>query len=645
MGDTAAGMSAFEQQQLRHLEFLRLQDRLGHLFTRTTTNNYGGSTTKGLSDLKPLWDRIGPHPRWLQLMSPEQLSLLLSFDERLEYRCGEDLTQLPPGFIECVLSRLPRLQRCVLSNVELACNHPELLTAPLLCERPFPELRHLDLRRSSICDDELAALLRIMPRLETCDVRGCFNLSWAGMEAALRLASAEGRPHLALQPATQEEKAGEHDWLFALYGCHLNQAEGGLLGLWRAVQADESGNLWEGMMNPAQLNMLMHHDLRESFRVEGADNEGLVCDTMKNILSRLPRLHTIVLRHMKVCLSVTALWDIPNPFPELRELYIEDSDVEARLVLDLVKTLPNLEVLGLKGCYKVSWRVLELARATCGARLRVLPDSREEKMKADEAAQDAQWLQIESSEAQHEFSRLSREYRPVLRKMEAAGTTDTIGPWLLWKELGGAHHWRSHLRPAQLTLLLSRDKTTTMCFAVNLGTVRERDTSSGSGDGEGGGGGGGSTAADSGSPSTNTRSAMSDQPTEAPQLDTGEVCSYFTHAVARLPLLQELTLDACPVWPFSWKHTDDRVTVPFPQLRRVRLRRMTCHAKDLRDLVRYLPMLAKGEEDSEDNGILVDSAYVQCGDYTPAKLRQMCCGKVSVCHPDGSWHALSDLPH
>lgn len=629
----------FAAEQLRHLEYQMLKDRLGHLFTQTITNNMGGSKVRGVNHLESLWGRLGPHPQWMQVMSPAQLSLLLSFDERLEFRCDEEETRVRPGFVECVLSRLPYLTTCTLSNMELSINHPELLEAPLMCERPFPALRHLDLRRSTISDDELAALVRVMPRLETCDVRGCFNLSWRGVEAARQVASAMGHPPLA----TLVEKESEHDWLFALYGRHLNQAEGGLLALWREVRVDEAGNFWKGMVNEAQLNMLLHHDTRESIRIESMRGDDFVCGAFQNVFPRLPRLRSIILRDMDFSMNSFVLRRIPNPYPALRELYIEISNMDNRYVMELVQLMPALEVLGLKGCYKVSWRVMELARATGGPKLRVLPETREEKVKADEAALDVLWQDLGSREAQEEYRNLQQEYGVVLRKMESTRPANTNGPWLLWKELGGTHHWRTHLRPTQLTLLLSRDKTTKLTFTVDVGEASASAPASGPNSAVGK-----SSSVVSGATGNSSWSAITDPSLASNgslQLDAGEVRAYFSHAVARLPELQELELDACPVWPFLWKLQDDRVDTPFPQLRRMRLRNMTCRAKDLHDLVRHIPSLEKGEEGSDDNGIVVDAAFVDYEDYAPSKLRLMCCGKVSVCHPDGTWHALGDLPN
>jgi hypothetical protein len=640
------GALSTEQEQLRYQQYLLLEKRIGHLLTTSASNGVGGTLIHGVNHLQSLWCRFGGHPKWQELLSPDQLSLLLSFDERGVFRTESEDASLRPGFVECVLSRLPCLTTCALTNVEFACCYPELFAPPLLCPQPFPALQHLDLRRSTVRDTELVALVRIMPRLETCDVRGCFNVTWRGLEEARQAAGAMGHPPLQTRPASEEEKTAEHDWAMALYGHHLNKAEGGILALWREVQADEDGNCWNGMLNSAQLNMLLNHDTREVFRIESTlDKEnGLLSDTMEEVLSRLPKLATLTLRSMRIRLSPGLLMTVPNPFPSLKELCLDMTDIENRYVQALAVALPNLELLSLKGCFNVSWRVMELVRATCGPKLRVLPDTREEKVDADAAVFDILWSNVESLEARVEYSRLQREFGAILRKMQV--TESTNGPWPLWKELGGMHCWRTHLRPAQLTLLLSRDETTTINFSVD---VQDRSsnatTTTATSQASLAGTATTATSGTSGATNTSSWSVITDPSsgvTNAVTFDAGEVRAYFSHVVARLPALTELNLDGCPVWPFMWKLEDDHVNVPFPQLRRVRLRNMTCHAKDLRDLVRHIPSLEKGAEDSTDNGILVDAAYVLYDDYSGSKLRQMCCGKVSVCHPDGSWHPLGN---
>lgn len=648
--DHSSACSAYEQERLRHLQYAQLQQRIGHLFT-TTTNFSGGSQVYGVNHLQFLWQRFGGHPKWQELLSPDQLSLLLSFDERSIFRCDGDAL-MRPGFVECVLSRLPRLTTCVLTNVEFTCCHAELFAAPLLCDNPFPALHHLDLRRSTVHDAELVALVRIMPHLETCDARGCSNVTWRGLEEARQVAGAMGHPALQIQPASEAEKDAEHDWLFALYGHHLNKGDGGILALCRELGTKEQGSAFDLKLSDAQLNMLLSHDTRETFRIESVleSKKHLPSFLLETMLSRLPKLKVLTIRSMHISTRCSMLLAVPNPFPSLRELYFDMTDVVNRDIEDLVKLLPHLEVLGLKGCYQVTWRVMELARATCGPRLRVLPESYEEKKDADAVVLDTLWSDPETAEAKEEYMRLVREFYTTLQKMKTEKSRN--GPWMLWKELGGMHCWRTYLRPTQLTLILSHDETTEISFSVDT-----QDRSSGApsaGPATAPVSVVGTSVSISATTATSSLSAATDANSwsvvtdpastgsNALAFDAGEVRAYFSHVLARLPALKELNLDGCPVWPFVWKLEDDRISTPFHRLRCVRLRNMTCHAKDLRDLVRHVPSLEKGEEDSANNGILVDAAYVLYDDYSGSKLRQMCCGKVSVCHVDGTWHPLGD---
>lgn len=163
---------------------------------------------------------------------------------------------------------------------------------------------------------------------------------------------------------------------------------------------------------------------------------------------------------------------------------------------------------------------------------------------ANAVEQDKEILQYHTSESREAYQLLYREYGSCLDGTEE-GLLD------LWKALGGQNGWKKALRPAQLSLLLSKERIIKVRFRV----LHERMACLG-----------GSTV-----------------PCE-------EVTTFFSVLLSRLPYLELMELFDCPKTPFDWE-TIRRVHRPFPALRGVYFLYTAWSSKDALRLCKLCPSI------------------------------------------------------
>lgn len=184
--------------------------------------------------------------------------------------------------------------------------------------------------------------------------------------------------------------------------------------------------------------------------------------------------------------------------------------------------------------------------------------------------------QYSNPETAAEYDRLYSDYGEHL-------TGDEEGLLELWAALGGTEGWHRVLRPAQLSLLLSREMVVKVRFRVQEDRLTYL---------------GGTT------------------------ISQEEVAGFFSTILPRLRYLEYMELFDCPVRPLHWDsilHTH----APFPELKGVYFLYTMWSSTDVLQLVKLCPGL-------EDGKVRTDT-YMQCiVGLSAQQLMDECMGKVLV---------------
>lgn len=193
-----------------------------------------------------------------------------------------------------------------------------------------------------------------------------------------------------------------------------------------------------------------------------------------------------------------------------------------------------------------------------------------------EKLQDMQWVEFDSDESLHEYDRLYSIYGQYM----GGGAKKLLD---FWMSIGGAKRWRSYLRPSQLRLLLSREKTTELMYRVTDDRLPVR----------------GGTL-----------------------IPEEEVTSFFSNVLPRLPNLEYLALYECNVNPFDWE-TIGQVRLhyqPFPSLKGLDIRFTKCTDCDLTTFLVRVPSMViyNGCYTVRDDAYFYNGLWIDdwCIDYT-----------------------------
>lgn len=171
----------------------------------------------------------------------------------------------------------------------------------------------------------------------------------------------------------------------------------------------------------------------------------------------------------------------------------------------------------------------------------------EEKKELREKVQDLMWVEFDSDESLHEYDRLFSIYGQYL----GGGAAKLLA---FWMAIGGTKGWQSCLRPSQLRLLLSREKTTELMYRVTEDRLPVR----------------GGTI-----------------------IPEEEVVSFFSNVLPRLPKLEYLALYECNVIPFDWEAigTIRLHYQPFPSLKGLDIRFTKAADSDLTTFLARVPSM------------------------------------------------------
>lgn len=149
------------------------------------------------------------------------------------------------------------------------------------------------------------------------------------------------------------------------------------------------------------------------------------------------------------------------------------------------------------------------------------------------------------------YQRLYKIFHRFLGKGES-------GYLLMWQRIGGVNGWQENIRPWELSLILSREKTDIVEFRVG--------------------------------PPSEQRVGIRDNTTE---IDQEEVVGFFTHFLSRLPRLEYASLFFSSVCPFDWEALE-LVEEPFPSLKVLNLRWTRLKGMDLLKAVSIFKRLNVG---------------------------------------------------
>lgn len=171
----------------------------------------------------------------------------------------------------------------------------------------------------------------------------------------------------------------------------------------------------------------------------------------------------------------------------------------------------------------------------------------EEKRQLREKLQDLQWVEFDSDESLHEYDRLFSIYGGYL-----GGSAAKL--LALWMSIGGTQGWRNCLRPSQLRLLLSREKTSELMYRVTEDRLPVR----------------GGTI-----------------------IPEEEVTGFFSNVLPLLPNLEFLALYECETNPFDWDAIG-KIRLhyrPFPSLKGLDIRFTRATDCDLTTFLARVPSM------------------------------------------------------
>ncbi|CAD2222477.1 hypothetical protein ADEAN_001002100 [Angomonas deanei] len=318
--------------------------------------------------------------RHKRLISPEQLTLLLSRDERIEFEARADAATL--GFFETICPRLPRMEFCSIEG------HRFMIDLSAIGRIPdcFPSLTRLNAKLTLLTDEDLLALVRHAPRLKTCDVSGCISITWEGIVAARTLAEDLGKA-VTLLPETEDQYTGElekistidqvldptttvHKLILAklqdqykesLQGPDTIPVEKKLLAFWGQLGGTE--HVWDAI-DPVHLQVILlnmaAHTL--SYRVGNQNDTDIIGEPapvgeirgfVSSVLSRINRLRTLTITDSPVWpFDLATIDELEEPFPGLRQLRVYSTPFTRADVVDLCRRLPELQ-------FEVDWNKLQ----------------------------------------------------------------------------------------------------------------------------------------------------------------------------------------------------------------------------------------------------------------------------------------------
>lgn len=165
-------------------------------------------------------------------------------------------------------------------------------------------------------------------------------------------------------------------------------------------------------------------------------------------------------------------------------------------------------------------------------------DVKESKMEEDMDEENGGGAGGSSEGYEVRYQRLYKVFNRFLGKGES-------GYLMMWQRIGGSTGWQENIRPWELSLILSREKTDIAEFRV-------------------------------GAPSEQ-RVGIRDNTTE---IDQEEVVGFFTHFLSRLPRLEYASLFFSSACPFDWDALE-LVEEPFPSLKVLNLRWTRVKGTDL----------------------------------------------------------------
>lgn len=172
-------------------------------------------------------------------------------------------------------------------------------------------------------------------------------------------------------------------------------------------------------------------------------------------------------------------------------------------------------------------------------------DSQGMRLDSNATGDDQEILQYHTPQSREAYQQLYSEYGSYMD-----GTEE--GLVALWNALGGKSRWQHVLRPAQLSLLLSKERIIKVRFRVQ----HQRMTCLG-----------------------------------GLAIPLGEVTMFFSALLSRLPHLEVMELFDCPKSPFHWK-TIGEVYHPFPSLRGVYFLYTTWSSDDALRLCKLCPTIS-----------------------------------------------------
>lgn len=172
-------------------------------------------------------------------------------------------------------------------------------------------------------------------------------------------------------------------------------------------------------------------------------------------------------------------------------------------------------------------------------------------------------VEVEQEDEEDDGGRVSSDfdvnYKRLVKRFGAYLNQGEAGYLAMWERLGGTKQWESRIRPWELSLLLSKEKTDILEFRLG--------------------------------PPSEMRGGIPDRSVEI--TDEGEVVGFFTHFLSRLPRLQYVGLFYAPFCPFDWGALDE-VEEPYEALKVLNLRWSRVRGVDLVKAVETFPRLNIG---------------------------------------------------
>lgn len=218
-----------------------------------------------------------------------------------------------------------------------------------------------------------------------------------------------------------------------------------------------------------------------------------------------------------------------------------------------------------------------------------LQQREKEAVETREKLQDMQWVEFDSDESLHEYDRLFSIYGHYL----GSGAAKLLA---FWMSIGGAKGWQNCLRPSQLRLLLSREKTTELMYRVSEERLPVRG---------------------------------------GVLIPEEEVTSFFSNVLPRLPNLEYLALYECNVVPFDWD-VIGQVRLhyqPFPSLKGLDIRFTKAADADLTTFLARVPSMVSynGCYSIRDDAYYYNGLWIDdwCIDYTTLDrdTLELACGR------------------